>query len=321
LRKAVAILAVITLQFFPSAIAANADQPRVELYRSGAKKLTPEVKAEFVAWSEALLKSANFNTANQPDILKKSVTAIHESYRLAVRRDCLIVSYDRPMNFTTVAGDLTVMEIVVGLNRPDKIASGLFTIDPVGRVIAHEKYAAISSAELATRTISEAQTATQAASRRSAADKIQRLLVGAETEEAEYIVIPEIWEAALAVSKANDDDEIKSLLQIAIPKMDEPLRHWQAVVLGGSIINGLTQAGVWPRTRLEQFMGNDEALVARWRRTLRLAAEMAGDARVRSGTRYDALRILGVDSFERSQQRLMPYLEQLSFLRSRVPAV
>jgi hypothetical protein len=105
-----------------------------------------------------------------------------------------------------------------------------------------------SKSSVAVRVVSEKQTATQAGSRHSAADKIQALLVGADTEEAEYIVIPKIWETALAVSKANDDDEIKSLLQIAIPKMDEPMRHWQAVVLGGSIINGLTQASVWPRT-------------------------------------------------------------------------
>ena len=166
----------------------------------------------------------------------------------------------------------------------------------------------ISKSNVAVRLISEKQTATQAGSRRSAADKIQALLISADTEKAEYIVIPKIWETALAVSKANDGDEITSLLQIAIPNMDEPLRHWQAVVLGGSIVNGLTQAGVWPRTRLEQLLANDKALISRWQRTLRLAAEMAGDAKVRSGTRYDALRILGVDSFERSQKALLPYL-------------
>jgi hypothetical protein len=107
----------------------------------------------------------------------------------------------------------------------------------------------ISNSIAPVRLISEKQSATQAESRRSAAKKIQALLVGADAEEAEYIVIPQIWETALAVSKANDEDEITSLLLVAIPKMDEPLRHWQAVVLGGSIINGLTQAGVWPHRR------------------------------------------------------------------------
>ena len=161
---------------------------------------------------------------------------------------------------------------------------------------------------VAVRLISETQAATPPGSRRSAADKIHALLLNADTEAAEYVVIPQIWETALAVSKANDADEITSLLQIAIPKMDEPLRHWQAVVLGGSVINGLTQAGVWPRTRLEQLLANDKALIARWQRTLKLAAEMARNARVRSGTRYDALRILGVDTFDRSQKSLIPYL-------------
>jgi len=131
-----------------SSFAAYADQPRVGLDRAGPKELTPEGKANVVAWSEQFLKSANFNTANQPDILKQSVTA-QERYRKTVRGDHLVVSYDRPMTFKTVAGDVTVVEIVVGLNRPDTVASGLFTVDPEGRVIAHEKYAAILPVELA----------------------------------------------------------------------------------------------------------------------------------------------------------------------------
>ncbi|MGB7160465.1 MAG: hypothetical protein WBD40_20535 [Tepidisphaeraceae bacterium] len=53
------------------------------------------------------------------------------------------------MTFKTVAGDVTVVEIIIGLNRPDTVASGLFTIDPQGRVIAHEKYAGMLPVELA----------------------------------------------------------------------------------------------------------------------------------------------------------------------------
>jgi len=126
-----------------SAFAADADKARVELYRGGPNELMPESEAKIVAWSEKFLKSANFNTVNQPDILKHSVTDVQQRYRKTVRGDYLVVSYDRPMTFKTVAGDMTVVEIVVGLNRPDTVPSGLFTIDPDGRVVAHEKYAAM----------------------------------------------------------------------------------------------------------------------------------------------------------------------------------
>jgi hypothetical protein len=39
-----------------------------------------------------------------------------------------------------------------------------------------------------------------------------------------------------------------------------------------------------------------------------LAAEMADDESVRSGTRYDALRILGADDFGQSGKQLVEYL-------------
>lgn len=133
-----------------SAVAADADRPRLELYRAGPKELAPQSEATVVGWTETFLKSANFNTANQPEILKQSITAIHERYRTTIRADCFIVSYARPMKFKTIAGDVTVVEIIVGLNRPDSIASALFTVDPDGRLIAHEKYAAMTlPAELA----------------------------------------------------------------------------------------------------------------------------------------------------------------------------
>jgi hypothetical protein len=136
----IAFLSAVTVSTF----AEVADKSRVELYRAGPKELTPETRSGVVGWGEKLLKSANFNTVNQPDILKQSVTDIQKRYRDTLRGDYLVVSYDRPTKFRTVASDVTVVEIVVGLNRRDRFASGLFTVDPDGRVVAHEKYAAIS---------------------------------------------------------------------------------------------------------------------------------------------------------------------------------
>jgi hypothetical protein len=132
-----------------SAVAEDGGGPRIELYQAGPKKLTPESKTSVVNWSETFLKSANFNTLNQPDIVKQGVTDIQERYRKTVRGDYFVVSYDRPTKFKTVAGDVTVVEIIVGMNRPDTVPSALFTIDGDGRVIAHEKYAGMLPDELA----------------------------------------------------------------------------------------------------------------------------------------------------------------------------
>jgi hypothetical protein len=68
------------------------------------------------------------------------VVEIQERYRKTVRGDFLVVSYDQPMTFHTAGGDVKALEIIVGLNTPNKIAIGLFTIDPDGRIVAHEKY-------------------------------------------------------------------------------------------------------------------------------------------------------------------------------------
>jgi len=68
----------------------------------------------------------------------------------------------------------------------------------------------------------------------------------------EYERIPDIWRPAIAAGKRNDAAELKRLLDLSLPKADEPLRHWQAVVIGGGIINGLSMEGVWPGRRITE---------------------------------------------------------------------
>jgi hypothetical protein len=98
------------------------------------------------------------------------------------------------------------------------------------------------------------------------------------------------------------------LLEVSVPQLNEPATHWQVVVCGGGIINGLTQVGVWPRPRLGEIIGHDAELMQRCHRMVELSAEMADDASVPSGTRYDALRILGVDDFGIRGEQLQKYL-------------
>jgi hypothetical protein len=124
----------------------------------------------------------------------------------------------------------------------------------------------------------------------------------------EYRRIPWIWRVAVAAGRRADPTELRPLLEASLPAPDAPLLDWQAVVLGGGLVNGLTLAGRWPHEVVEQLLGDDTALRARWARTLELAASMADDPRVPVPTRYDALRIVGLDDFERRAALLFRHL-------------
>lgn len=142
-----------------------------------------------------------------------------------------------------------------------------------------------------------------------ASEAVSKLLNGlAVGSDAEYERIPQIWEQAIAAGKRNRSEEIVRLLELSLPKPGEPLQDWQSVVIGGGIINGLSSQGIWPSARIAELIGENELLRARWIRTLQLAAAMVDDESTRLGTRYDALRILGADSFERVGNQIEKYL-------------
>jgi len=113
---------------------------------------------------------------------------------------------------------------------------------------------------------------------------------------------------SVAAGKRNDPNELRKLLEVSLPERDQPLHHWQAVVLGGGIINGVSQRGLWPRRRIAELLRDDTALIARARQALEQAATMADDAKVPTGTRYDALRIIAMDSWDKRGEQLSKYL-------------
>jgi putative heme-binding domain-containing protein len=125
----------------------------------------------------------------------------------------------------------------------------------------------------------------------------------------EYKRIPWIWRVAIAAGKRNDAATLRKMLDASLPKPDEPLRDWQAVVIGGGIINGISMQGVWPGDRVNEIIGDDAALKSRWQRALDLASTMADDEEVKPGTRYDALRMLGVEPWEKRGEQLARYLK------------
>jgi hypothetical protein len=144
-----------------------------------------------------------------------------------------------------------------------------------------------------------------------AAVKIAELLKGlAVGTPAEYQRIPAIWEEAIAAGRRNIDQELVRVLDLSLPKDGEPLRDWQAVVIGGGVINGLSQQGKWPRERLAEFLKPYPRLQSQWQRTIELSLAMADDETVKEGTRYDALRILGADTWERGGAKLLEYLSK-----------
>ncbi len=130
----------------------------------------------------------------------------------------------------------------------------------------------------------------------------------AETSPEEYRRIPWIWRVALSAGKRNDANELKELLAVSLPQENEPLRDWQAVVIGGGIINGISLEGGWPGERIEQIIGRDRELKARWNRHLEQASAMADDEKVKIGTRYDALRMIALDTWEKRGGQLMKYM-------------
>jgi len=110
----------------------------------------------------------------------------------------------------------------------------------------------------------------------------------------EYRRIPWIWRLAIQTGKGNDNDRIRRMLDLSLPQPNQPLHDWQAVIIGGGLINGLSQNEVWPKQRLDSLIKGDSDLENRYKHALILAVNMADNAKIPSGTRYDALRMIAM---------------------------
>ncbi len=124
----------------------------------------------------------------------------------------------------------------------------------------------------------------------------------------EYRRIPWIWRVTVATGKRRNTDEIERILDASLPKEGAPLHDWQAVVVGGGIINGITIGGEWPHEKLAGLFQVNPRLKARWDRALELAAVMADDETVPTPTRYDALRMIALRPWSEAGGQLFGYL-------------
>jgi hypothetical protein len=113
---------------------------------------------------------------------------------------------------------------------------------------------------------------------------------------------------AIAAGRRNDAAELRKVLDVSLPKADGPLHDWQAVVLGGGVVNGISLAGKWPAERMKELLEGSKGRGARWKRALEEASRMADNTKVPAGTRYDALRMIAMEGFEKRGEQLKKYL-------------
>lgn len=124
----------------------------------------------------------------------------------------------------------------------------------------------------------------------------------------EYRRIPWIWQVAIAGGRRNESRELVRLLEVSLPAQGGRLEDWRAVVIGGGLINGVSLVGVWPAARFDELLDSRADLKTRWQAAIERASAMADDEKVKTGTRYDALRMLGVESWDRRGGQLFRYL-------------
>jgi hypothetical protein len=122
--------------------------PTLGLYERGVVRvLNAKALADIRSLALVLLETSNFNSEQHRDLLKATPRSTHAAYRTAVAGRYLLASFETPRRIKTIGGEVDVLEIVIGLNRPDYVDS-LFSIDSAGRVIAHQKYSGTDAIEL-----------------------------------------------------------------------------------------------------------------------------------------------------------------------------
>ena len=75
-------------------------------------------------------------------------------------------------------------------------------------------------------------------------------------------------------------------------------------------LGGLSDSMIWPRPAIERWMRSDAQRRARWQRVLTFSMEKAADEKTSTGTRYDALRLVGMLPEEQAIEALRPYWDE-----------
>ncbi|MEI2727095.1 MAG: hypothetical protein V9H26_27455 [Verrucomicrobiota bacterium] len=114
----------------------------VELHYKKEIILSPQAVRVLDSNAVQLVETSNFNSRNAPgnSWAGFGVSGTHDAYSKVVSGSYLLIAFSETRKIKTLGGELSVKEIIIGLNRSD-IASSLHTIDDQGRVIGHGKYA------------------------------------------------------------------------------------------------------------------------------------------------------------------------------------
>lgn len=112
-----------------------------ELHLPGKPTVLPEpAQRELCRQAIQLVETSNFHSDPGDQYHFFKLPQVQSDYRREVAGKFLLIDFPAPQKIETKGGEITVSEIVVGLNRDD-YASNLFTIDDSGRVVGHSKYA------------------------------------------------------------------------------------------------------------------------------------------------------------------------------------
>jgi hypothetical protein len=133
-------------------------------------------------------------------------------------------------------------------------------------------------------------------------------LPDAPGSDEEYRRIPWIWRVAIAVGKEGDAARILQVLQASLPGPKQKLQHWQAVVIGGGLINGLSLSNRWPHIDLDAIISSHPDISSAWAAALQQAATMAEAENIPPGTRYDALRMIALLEWQQARPLLAKHL-------------
>ncbi len=221
---------------------------------------------------------------------------------LAVQRR--VLTPGQPVRWTVRAGkadserwfglydvDFTVplaVPVLPGLRAP---------ADEVAKAIQNEQLGAAERAALIGSNVNQA------------AEVVKELTRDLENDGAEeYRRIPWLWQLTLQTGRRDDAAELERLLAVSLPAEDAPLAHWQAVVLGGGVVNGLSQVRTDAAARLTQMVTRTPDLEVRWKHALNRSVAMAQDEKVPSGTRYDALRLIALLPWDTARPLLATHL-------------
>jgi hypothetical protein len=113
------------------------ERSSVVLRYSGTISLSHGDARKIFKKSIEILQSSNFNSSNPK--WEWDEAKINLEYGRAVSGRHVLVTFGKPETIKTIGGDITVHELVVGLNG-SQYASSVHTIDSQGKVTGHAKY-------------------------------------------------------------------------------------------------------------------------------------------------------------------------------------